>query len=67
MTFQMKLFNLYYVHALLSFFLNAQYNATTLLLLLVMILWHYRIEILILEPKAFIVEVNVIILILESC
>lgn len=48
-------------------FLNAQSNATTLLLLFVMILWHYRVEVLILEPKAFIVEVNVIILILESC
>lgn len=33
----------------------------------IIMLWHYRVVVLILEVKPFIVEVNVIILILESC
>lgn len=49
------------------FSFNVQYNARTLLLLFVMILWHYKAELLISEARALIVEVNVVILILDSC
>lgn len=52
----------------LFFFFNVQYNAMALLLLFVMILWHYKAEVLISEEaKDLIVEVNVVILILDSC
>lgn len=50
----------------LFFFFNVQYNGATLLLLFVMILWHYKAEVLISEAKALIVQVNAVILILDS-